>query len=354
MIDEAKNIRPGEEVDRDRLHEFLSKAPEDFGEILEILQFPGGFSNLTYLIKTDKQEYVLRRPPRGANIKSAHDMGREFNVLSLLYQHYKKVPKPLLYQAEDDIIGAPFYIMERVKGIILRNRPPNNNSLTPQLMQLISEASVANLVKLHQLDIYETGLVNLGKPEGYVERQVTGWIKRYINAETDNIKAAKNIMHWLPENIPDTREVSLIHNDYKYDNLVLNPEKPEEIMAVLDWEMATVGDPLMDLGTTLAYWAEANDDDLLKPFNLTWIPGNLTRDSVVETYFQQRNMAATNVLFYYVFGCFKVAVIVQQIYARYKKGFTDDPRFKHLIHVVKALLTNGEKAIQLNRISHLY
>ncbi len=354
MIDEAKNIRPGEEVDQDRLSEFLSQAPEDFGKIQEILQFPGGFSNLTYLIKTDKQEYVLRRPPRGANIKSAHDMGREFKVLRLLYPHYKKVPKPLLYQEQDDIIGTPFYIMERVKGIILRNRPPDNDLMTPQLMRLISEASVANLVKLHQLDIYKTGLVNLGKPEGYVQRQVTGWIKRYINAETDDIKAAKNIMHWLPENIPDTHEVSLIHNDYKYDNLVLRPEKPEEIMAVLDWEMATVGDPLMDLGTTLAYWAEADDNDLLKPFNLTWIPGNLPRESVVEMYFLHRNMAVKNVLFYYVFGCFKVAVIVQQIYARYKKGFTDDPRFKNLIYVVKALLTNAEKAVRLNRISHLH
>ena len=354
MSDEAIRIRLGEELDLYRLNKFLQEEWPAFGEILEVLQFPGGFSNLTYLLSTKDKQYVLRRPPFGANIKSAHDMSREFDVLNLLYQTYKKIPAPLFYYDHDDVIGAPFYIMERVKGIILRDKPPENITLTPDWMELISRASVVNLVELHQLDIHNTGLVDLGKPEGYVQRQVEGWINRYHNARTDSIKSIEKIIKWIPENMPDSYQASFIHNDYKYDNIVLNPDKMDEIIAVLDWEMATVGDPLMDLGTTLAYWAEPGDNDLLKPFNLTWLPGNLNRESVVDLYLSERKPATADILFYYVFGCFKVAGIVQQIYARYKKGHTNDPRFKNLIHVVKAMAENGERAIDLKRISHLY
>lgn len=354
MSDEAIRIRLGEELDLYRLNKFLQEEWPAFGEILEVLQFPGGFSNLTYLLSTKDKQYVLRRPPFGANIKSAHDMSREFDVLNLLYQTYKKIPAPLFYYDHDDVIGAPFYIMERVKGIILRDKPPENITLTPDWMELISRASVVNLVELHQLDIHNTGLVDLGKPEGYVQRQVEGWINRYHNARTDRIKSIEKIIKWIPENMPDSYQASFIHNDYKYDNIVLNPDKMDEIIAVLDWEMATVGDPLMDLGTTLAYWAEPGDNDLLKPFNLTWLPGNLNRESVVDLYLSERKPATADILFYYVFGCFKVAGIVQQIYARYKKGHTNDPRFKNLIHVVKAMAENGERAIDLKRISHLY
>lgn len=354
MSDEAIRIRLGEELDLYRLNKFLQEEWPAFGEILEVLQFPGGFSNLTYLLSTKDKQYVLRRPPFGANIKSAHDMSREFDVLNLLYQTYKKIPAPLFYYDHDDVIGAPFYIMERVKGIILRDKPPENITLTPDWMELISRASVVNLVELHQLDIHNTGLVDLGKPEGYVQRQVEGWINRYHNARTDRIKSIEKIIKWIPENMPDSYQASFIHNDYKYDNIVLNPDKMDEIIAVLDWEMATVGDPLMDLGTTLAYWAEPGDNDLLKPFNLTWLPGNLNRESVVDLYLSERKPATADILFYYVFGCFKVAGIVQQIYTRYKKGHTNDPRFKNLIHVVKAMAENGERAIDLKRISHLY
>ena len=354
MIDEAKTIRSGEELDHHKLNEFLKEEWKGFGEITEVLQFPGGFSNLTYLLSTADKEYVLRRPPFGAYVKYAHDMSREFDVLNLLYQAYKKIPTPLFYYGHDDLIGASFYIMERVKGVILRNKPPKNTTLTPDLMELISRASITNLVDLHQLDIHDTGLADLGQPEGYVQRQVEGWIKRYENARTDHIRTIEKIIEWIPENMPSAYQASFIHNDYKYDNLVLNPEKLNEIIAVLDWEMATVGDPLMDLGTTLAYWAEPGDNDLLKPFNLTWLPGNLNRESVVDLYFRQRGLKVEDMLFYYVFGCFKVAGIVQQIYARYKKGLTRDPRFENLIHVVSALAANAEKAIELKRISHLY
>ncbi len=353
LVDQAVSIRSGEEVDplilKEYLRQYLSFTEDD----LSIRQFPSGFSNLTYLLRNGEKEYVLRRPPIGANIKSAHDMGREFKVLSLLKDHYHLIPAPLHFCSDENILGAPFYIMERVKGIILRNKPPEGMTLTSELMKTISESAVDNLKYLHDIDIESTGLNSLGKPEGYINRQVEGWSKRYINAETDPLVEMNLVIDWMQNNMPQDGKPALIHNDYKYDNLVLNPEDPAEILSVLDWEMATVGDPLMDLGTTLAYWCEEADNKLLQNFNLTWLPGNLTREEVVRRYIDTSGRKE-EILFYYVFGAFKIGVIVQQIYARYKKGVTKDPRFANLIHVVKACGQNASNAIQYNRISNFY
>ncbi|MFP4291514.1 MAG: phosphotransferase family protein [Cyclobacteriaceae bacterium] len=351
MIDQAQKVREGESLDTKKLSAYLNEHLDSFSGELEIRQFPSGYSNLTYLLKTGEKEYVLRRPPFGANIKSAHDMGREYKVLSALKPVYRQVPQPVLYCEDESVIGAPFYLMERVEGIILRNKPPQGMELSPELMRSISEASVDKLANLHSLDLQSSGLINMGKPEGYVHRQVEGWIRRYYNAETDKINGMDQTARWMQENQPAESSVAFIHNDYKYDNLVLDPENPSRIIAVLDWEMATVGDPLMDLGTTLGYWAEANDSPALKPFNLTWMPGNLTRQEVVERYAQHRGVEVPDMLFYYVFGAFKIGVIVQQIYARYKKGYTQDPRFAGLIHVVQACAANAEKAMQSGKIS---
>jgi aminoglycoside phosphotransferase (APT) family kinase protein len=305
-------------------------------------------------LKTEDKEYVLRKPPKGANIKSAHDMGREFKVLSALKPVYKPIPTPILFCDDATIIGSPFYIMERIQGIILRNKIPKGMELTPEIMRLISESAVDNLAALHSIDLATTGLISMGKPEGYIQRQVEGWIKRYINAETDEIEHMHKTAEWMQANMPLEGTTAFIHNDYKYDNLVLDPSNLNNIIAVLDWEMATVGDALMDLGTSLGYWAEAGDSDALKPFNLTWLPGNLTREEVVQHYSSVKNIPVPNMLFYYVFGSFKIGVIVQQIYARYKKGFTNDERFAGLIHVVKACAANAQKAIRYNRISNFY
>lgn len=351
MIDQAQKVREGESLDTKKLSAYLNEHLDSFSGELEIRQFPSGYSNLTYLLKTGEKEYVLRRPPFGANIKSAHDMGREYKVLSALKPVYRQVPQPVLYCEDESVIGAPFYLMERVEGIILRNKPPQGMELSPELMRSISEAAVDKLANLHSLDLQSSGLINMGKPEGYVHRQVEGWIRRYYNAETDKINGMDQTARWMQENQPAESSVAFIHNDYKYDNLVLDPENPSRIIAVLDWEMATVGDPLMDLGTTLGYWAEANDSPALKPFNLTWMPGNLTRQEVVERYAQHRGVEVPDMLFYYVFGAFKIGVIVQQIYARYKKGYTQDPRFAGLIHVVQACAANAEKAMQSGKIS---
>jgi aminoglycoside phosphotransferase (APT) family kinase protein len=354
FIDKPVAVREKESPDLSTLRAYLSGKLINGGDELRIEQFPGGYSNLTFLLHAGDQEFILRKPPIGANIKSAHDMGREFKVLQALKPIYPAVPKPLLYCEDTEVIGSSFYIMERVKGVILRNRVPKGMVLDAPTMKGISEASVDNLAALHSLDLNATGLISMGKPEGYHQRQVEGWVKRYENAETDEISRMNATAEWLLANIPPDGEVAFIHNDYKYDNLVLDPSDLTRILAVLDWEMATVGSALMDLGTTLAYWAEAKDSDALKPFNLTWIDGNLTREQVLHRYAAQRNMEIDDMLFYYVFGSFKIAVIVQQIYARYKKGFTEDPRFGGLIHVVHALANNAQQAIQYNRISNFY
>jgi aminoglycoside phosphotransferase (APT) family kinase protein len=344
MLDQPSSIRAGEELDQTKLGAYLNEY--GIAREVSIQQFPSGYSNLTYLIKTGKEEYILRRPPFGANIKSAHDMEREFNVLSFLQKAgFTKVPQPILFCADESVMGAKFYLMKRVHGVILRNRVPKGMTIDPVTFKQLSKSAIDQLVQLHQLDIKSTGLDQLGKPEGYVQRQVEGWTKRYVNAQTDDIAAMNEAAEWMQKNIPTSAKASFIHNDYKYDNLVLNPDNLTEIKAILDWEMATVGDPLMDLGTTLAYWAEANDSDALKPFNLTWMPGNMTRNEMANYYAEKSQTSIDDIVFYYVFGSFKVGVICQQIYHRYKQGYTQDPRFASLIYVIKACGENARRAI---------
>ncbi len=349
-VDQPVGIRKGEGIDLIQLNEYLYKIPSITGKILEQKQFPGGYSNLTYLLRSEKGEYILRRPPFGAAIKSAHDMGREFKVLSLLQNHYSKVPKPILYCEEVEIIGAPFYIMERVKGVILRPASINNIRLSVAEMKSISESVVDNLVDLHAIDIQKTNLIQLGKPEGYIQRQVEGWIKRFGVAQTDTIEAMESLSNWLVSHQPSDSTPAFLHNDYKYDNIVLNASNLSEIIGVLDWEMSTVGDPWMELGASLAYWAEENDDDLAKVFNISWLPGNLSRKEVVERYQLKSGRSIINPLFYFVFGLYKNAVIAQQIYARWKQGHSKDPRFGQLIHVIHNLAHRGANAVETDSI----
>ena len=322
-----------------------------FEKGISIQQFPSGYSNLTYFIQAGDQQYVLRRPPVGANIKSAHDMEREYQVLiKLKAAGYAKVPEAVHLCEDLAVMGCKFYLMKRVAGVILRNRLPKDVSISEDTFRSLSKATIDQLVDLHKLDLNTTGLDTLGKPDGYVARQVEGWAKRYTNSQTDDIASMNEVAEWMQQNQPTKSRAAFIHNDFKYDNLVLNPENLTEIKAVLDWEMATVGDPLMDLGTTLAYWAEATDSDSLKPFNLTWMPGNFTRNEVVDYYQQKTEIQINDIVFYYAFGAFKVGVICQQIYQRYKLGVTKDPRFAMLIHIIKACGENARNAIERNKI----
>jgi aminoglycoside phosphotransferase (APT) family kinase protein len=351
MLDQPTQTRAGEELDSIKLQDYLRDKVPGFDLEISIKQFSGGYSNLTYSIQAGNHEYVLRRPPFGANIKSAHDMEREFTVLTKLHEAgFTKVPDAVHLCIDENVMGVKFYLMKRVEGVILRNRLPKDIEVGEETFRSLSKATIDQLAKLHQIDIHSSGLDALGKPDGYVQRQVKGWIKRYSNSQTDDITSMNEVAEWMQKNIPTTTSTSFIHNDFKYDNLVLNPNDLTDIVAILDWEMATVGDPLMDLGTTLAYWAEASDPDALKPFNLTWMPGNFTRKEVVEYYQQQSGIPIDNIVFYYAFGAFKVGVICQQIYYRYKQGLTKDPRFASLIYVIKACGENARRAIEKNTI----
>ena len=351
-IDQATTVRHGEELDTARLQAYLLAHLAGAGGVLTVEQFPSGFSNLTYLLRMGEQELVLRRPPFGANIKSAHDMGREYRVLSALQTVYTKIPRPLLYCEDESVIGAPFYVMARLHGVILRGQRSAN--LTPELMRRIGEAAIDNLATLHNLDYVAAGLGDLGKPDGYVMRQIEGWTKRYRAAQTDDLADIETLIGWLAANMPGESGAALIHNDYKFDNLMLNPADLTEIVAVLDWEMCTIGDPLMDLGTTLGYWVEPGDPPVMQAMlGLSASPGNLTRREVVERYAQASGRAVDNPLFYYLYGLLKIAVIVQQIYARYRRGHTQDARFAGLLDVVHACGRLGVTALEKDRIDAL-
>ena len=349
-IDEAKAIRTGEELDVQKLTPFLKDTLPDFGTITSIGQFPGGFSNLTYLIQTDDNAYILRRPPFGAAAKGGHDMGREYRVLNLLKQAgYSKIPTPLSIDESGTVLGSPFYIMAQLSGVILRPKDAQNAALTVEVMRHTSKRLIDNLTDLHALDIETTGLAQLGKPEGYVQRQVEGWIDRYHKAQTDDVVEMEIAADWMLKNMPRPQKPTFLHNDYKYDNVVWDSEMTH-IIGVLDWEMSTVGDPLMDFGAALAWWSEIGDGDFSKMMNLTWLEGNLSRRQAVDRYAEKTGRDLSDILFYYVFGLYKNAVIGQQIYARWKKGLTQDARFSGLIYGVFELSKIAVKAIDSKKI----
>ena len=336
--DQAGAVRAGEELDLTRLQPFLR---EHFGEDgpLSIDQFPSGHSNLTYLVRLGRREVVLRRPPYGSKVKSAHDMAREFRVLSKLYAVYPVAPRALLYCDDLSILGAPFYLMEPIRGVILRRDLPPGMPFPSATARRLSEAFVDNLACLHRLDYAAIGLSDLGKPQGYLERQVKGWIERYHNSKTDDLPVVELISDWLIQRMPASHTTTLIHNDYKYDNVVLDPDDVTRIVGVLDWEMCTLGDPLTDLGTALAYWADPNDSEEFKEIRSvpTTLPGTLTRAELVERYAAVTGRDTGDIVFYLAFARFKVAVIIQQIYYRYAQGLTHDARFACLpkrIHVL--------------------
>jgi aminoglycoside phosphotransferase (APT) family kinase protein len=344
-IDATRAIRPGEELDLNALAKHLGVAE------VRVTQFPSGHSNLTYLVEADGRQLVLRRPPFGSKVKSAHDMGREYRILSHLHAVYPLAPKPVLYCEDSAILGAPFYLMERIVGVILRKDPPPS-LLPPPVARGLGEAFVDNLARLHSLDYRAAGLGDLGKPEGYVERQVRGWAERYRNARTDDIADMEFLEGWLSERMVRTSGAALIHNDYKYDNLVLDSEDLTRIIGVLDWEMSTVGDPLMDLGTALGYWVQADDPPELQQarFCATNVPGSLTRREIVERYRERTAIDTSDILFYYCFALFKTAGVAQQIYYRYKQGLTKDERFAMMIFGVQVLAQTARRAIERGQI----
>lgn len=354
IVDSPKGVRAGEELSTERLASYLTKnlaSSSSSGE-LHIEQFPSGHSNLTYLITVGGDEYVLRRPPFGSKVKSAHDMGREYRVLSKLHAVYPLAPEPVLYCEDEEVIGAKFYLMRRFRGAIIRRHLPPELGLGPDKLRALDLALVDNLARIHGADYLEAGLADLGKPEGYVERQVSGWTKRYMDSQTDDIPVVLEIARWLAEHRPPDSGATLIHNDYKLDNVVLDPRDPTRIIGVLDWEMATIGDPLMDLGTSISYWTEPGDSDELKMMSVgpTHEVGSITRAEFVKRYEEKSGREVKVPLFYLVFGCFKTLVVMQQLYYRYKQGLTKDERFAAIPFGMQIVGQHTQKRVEAGSV----
>ncbi len=348
LIDQTNRIREGEELPAEAIDRYLKEHIPGLAGSPRISQFPGGASNLTYLLEYPEQELVLRRPPFGHKAKSAHDMGREYRILTQLNAGFPYCPKAYVHCTDESLIGAEFYVMERVRGIILREDMPPELSVSADQTQTLCKSFVDKLVELHNVDYQSCGLGDLGKPEGYVQRQIGGWIDRYERAATADAPGWEPVKVWLRDKMPaDHHKPGIVHNDYRFDNVILSPQNPMQIVGVLDWEMTTIGDPLMDLGNTLAYWIEAGDPAPMQrirkqPSNA---PGMLTRRQFVDYYAERAGIRIDNFDYYYTYGLFRLAAIVQQIYYRYFHGQTKDPRFAGFVQMNALLEQAGLQVI---------
>lgn len=323
------DVRPDERFDEGRLADYLRNRLPGSDRPLTVRQFGGGAANLTYLLDYGEHGYVLRRPPLGPVAKSAHDMSREYQVLSVLYNAYPLAPKAYLYYGEADIIGAPFIVMERRRGIVVRKSIPEEFAAKSEAPRQMSEALVDALAKFHAVDYEAIGLTELGKPVGFIERQIEGWYQRWQGAKSKDLPVMDDVYFWLKEKLPVTGSFSLVHNDFKLDNVMLAANDPGQIVAVFDWDMCTLGDPLSDLGALLSYWTEIDDPSYLQSMAMmpTGDPGFLTRSELVERYARKSGRPTNNVNFYHTLGLFRLTVIIAQIYIRYERSQTQDQRF---------------------------
>lgn len=340
LIDTTAPPRPGEELDTTGLRAWLTAHVPELPETeIEVAQFPSGHSNLTYLLRLGDREVVLRRPPFGAQARGGHDMSREHAVLARIHAAYPPAPRPIAFCDDHSVMGVDFYLMERIRGIIIRQEVPADLDLGPAVMGRLCESFVDNLATIHTLDWEGAGLGDLSKGLGYVERQIRGWTARWEAAKTDEIPQMDEIAGWLARNMPPDRGQALIHNDFKFDNIVLDAADPTRVIGVLDWEMATIGDPIMDLGTTLGYWVEVDDPAGLQlgKFGPTTLPGSMTRAAIVERYHARTGYDVTGIGYYYTYAVWKLAVVLQQIYFRYAQGYTGDERFAGMIEIVRML-----------------
>ena len=358
---ETAAVRPGEELDLERLADYLASTLSEYSGTIGVSQFPAGSSNLTYLMSIGDAEFVLRRPPFGNTVKTAHDMRREFDVLSKLSAVYPAAPRPLLFCEDVTVIGSEFYLMERREGIVIRGDLATDNMGEANAEKFRNDASfqtdvcagfMQKLVELHSVDIVSAGLEELGRPEGYNRRQVEGWTNRYRAAQTHEWPELEYCISWLGEDIPTESGTAIVHNDYKFDNVMFDPSDLTKVTAVLDWEMVTIGDPLMDLGTTLGYWMsfDAGREMLSMPFNPRVLMETISRRQLADMYANAAGRDLPALLFYYVFGTFKIAVIAQQIYTRFVKGATSDPRFAHFDKFVEALGKIAARGIERGTI----
>jgi aminoglycoside phosphotransferase (APT) family kinase protein len=339
----TQNCRQSDQLPLAKLVNFLTVQLPDFinTQQLHVEQFSAGASNITYRLSNGQDSVILRRPPSGTKAKSAHDMVREHNVLTQLQSVYSLSPKPILVCEDASIIGEQFFIMQEISGLTIGKNLPVE--LDANAQNQLCRNFVKSFAELHQVDITQPNLASLGKPEGYVKRQLTGWHHRYNQAKTDDVAAVDDIAKWLQDNLPmDSGYQSLVHNDFKFDNLIVDKQQPEKIVGVLDWEMTTLGDPLLDLGCSLAYWVESTDHQHLQAIRMmpTHLPGMMSRAQVFECYCQLREIPLIDMRPYYVFGLFRLAAIAQQIYYRFYHGQTDNPKFKNFGQLVNILVAH--------------
>ncbi len=332
-------MRPDEQIDARRLGDYLAGKLPAGDRLLSVRQFGGGAANLTYLLDYGEHEYVLRRPPLGPVAASAHDMGREYRVLSVLHQAYPHAPRAFLFCDDETIIGAPFFVMERRRGVVIRRAMPPTFAATPDAARRMSEALVDALAAFHAVNYEALGLGELGKPDGFIDRQIEGWYRRWHGAKTADLAEMDDVYQWLKANQPANARASLVHNDYKLDNVMLAADDPGRVVAVFDWDMCTLGDPLADLGALLTYWTEPGDPPYLQATAMMPLgePGFLTRNELVARYAEKSGRAIGDIDFYHALGLFRLTVIVAQIYIRYARGQTRDARFAAMEPMIPAL-----------------
>jgi aminoglycoside phosphotransferase (APT) family kinase protein len=348
VLDQAVAVRTGEDLELSAIDRYLKSNIGQLEGEPKVKQFPGGASNLTYLVQYENRDLILRRPPFGTVAKSAHDMVREAKVIQSLQPVYPYVPEILAICEDHSVIGCDFYVMSRFVGIIPRQDLPKGLSLTEQDTRKLCTNVIDKLIDLHSINPEQAGLGAIGKGDGYVARQISGWSDRYRKAMTDNATGFETVMVWLDEKQPKDIANRIIHNDFRFDNVVLNPDNPFEVIGVLDWEMATLGDPLMDLGNSLAYWIEANDEPQMQFMRRqpTHLKGMLTRQQVVDYYMERTGFEVPCFDFYEIYGLFRLAVIIQQIYYRFHHGQTKDKRFENFIHAANYLEQRCMKLIE--------
>ena len=332
-------MRAGEELDVRAVDAWLKPRVPGLEGTPEVTEFSGGASNWTYRLAYPGRDLILRRPPAGTKARSAHDMAREYTVQKALRPFFPYVPSMVGLCQDPSVIGADFYVMDRIAGIILRARLPEGMSLDRPRTRALCLAVVDRLIELHRVDPRAAGLEGLGKGPGYPRRQIEGWSERYQRARTWNVPSYRYVRDWLHAHIPDDVATCVVHNDFRFDNVVLAPDDPRRVIGILDWEMATVGDPLMVLGGALAYWVQADDDVFRRATRRqpTHLPGMLTRREVVDYYLERTGLAPASWAFYEVYGLFRLAGIIQQIYYRYHHGQTRNPAFRRFWILVRYL-----------------
>lgn len=344
--DDVIMVRPDEQFDEAKVQDFLVGKLEGADQSMTVRQFGGGAANLTYLLSFgDDYQYVLRRPPLGPVAPSAHDMAREFKVLSVLYRVFPYAPRAYVFSDDENIMGAPFVVMERRLGTVVRRTLPDHYVKIPEAPRQLSEALVDRLAELHAVDYSALGLDDLGKPDGFIERQIEGWYRRWHKSKESDNTNMDDVYQWLTQHLPDAMASTLIHNDYKLDNTMFASDDPSKMIAVFDWDMCTLGDPLSDVGALLTYWTQPDDPPIVQMTSAMPMGdvGFLTRKELIQRYAEKSGRDLTNIRFYHALGVYRLAVIIQQIYIRYVRGQTKDERFAGFGQGVDALAQTAKQ-----------